>query len=105
MACIGEDELDLRYSVIQPEIGFRHFTAGVSKLKMTSGREHCDMQRYVVAPLAGGGPPAFVRCVRALVDFFYVSQQDFLDEDDITTLQDLITEFHDGKDIILEKGN
>ena len=42
-------ELDLRYSLIQPCGGYRQFSSGVSSLKQVTGREHCDIQRYLLA--------------------------------------------------------
>jgi hypothetical protein len=34
---IGADELDFRFSTLQPIVGFKHFKDGVSKLKQVTG--------------------------------------------------------------------
>ena len=37
---VGNAEIDLRFSVLQPCVGFRHFKAGISTLKQVTGRDH-----------------------------------------------------------------
>jgi hypothetical protein len=101
---LGESEIDFRFSVLHKRVGFRHFRAGISGLTMTSGREHRDMQRSIVVVIGGGANKSFTRCIRALVDFSYISQHSALSDRDITTLRELIAEFHEHKHVILESG-
>jgi hypothetical protein len=102
-AALSASELDFRFSVLPPRVGFRHFHNGVTKLKMSSGREHRDIQRSIVAVIAGGCSLQFIRCIRALIDFYYISQQRNVTETDLETLDDLLTEFHAHKNVILEE--
>lgn len=41
---VGADELDFRFSTLQPIIGFKHFKDGVSTLKQVTGRTHRDIE-------------------------------------------------------------
>jgi hypothetical protein len=101
---LGQQEIDFRYSILQPQVGYRHFTSGISHLKMTSGREHRDAQRYIVAVIAGSSS-MFVRCIRALADFYYTSQQEpYVDDNDVVQMKAQLAEFHANKDIIIERG-
>ena len=70
---IGPDELDFRFSTLQPIIGFRHFKDGVSTLKQVTGRTHRDIECYIVGVIAGKAPPSFVIAIRALMDFRYLA--------------------------------
>src|SRR5882757_8838093 len=49
---VGGSEINFRFSLLQPIIGFRHFSAGVSELKQVTGHEHCDMACYIVGIIA-----------------------------------------------------
>jgi hypothetical protein len=80
IAALGEFELNFRFRVLHRRVGFRHFSAGISGLTMTAGREHRDIQRSIIAVIAGGCSKPFARCIRALVDFAYISHQDILTE-------------------------
>jgi hypothetical protein len=104
LGVLGSTEVDFRFSVIQRVVGFRHFTNGISKLKMTSGREHKDIIRRVVCVIYGAEPSAVVRCVRSFCDFYYRSQDDWLDDDDKGLLKEVLSEFHSLKDIFIEEG-
>ena len=68
---LGADELDFRYSTIQPMVGFKHFKDGISSLKQVTGRAHRDIERYLVGIIAGKAPPSFIIAIRALMDFRY----------------------------------
>ncbi|KAG2158271.1 uncharacterized protein EDB93DRAFT_1238045 [Suillus bovinus] len=45
---VGAQELDFRFSILQPITGYHHFAGGISKLKQVTGRVHCDIQHYIV---------------------------------------------------------
>ena len=65
---VGDTELDLRFSLIQPRNGYRHFSSGISSLKQVTGREHRDIQRYILALIPDGVDETFILCIRALLD-------------------------------------
>ncbi|KAF9245449.1 hypothetical protein BU15DRAFT_71197 [Melanogaster broomeanus] len=49
-------------------------------------------------------PPDFVKAIRALADFRYISQAPVLDDNDIAKISDALKEFHDNKAIIISSG-
>ena len=67
---LGDDELDVHYRMQHKRVGVCHFD-GVSHAKQMTGREHWDIQRTIVATIAGAADPEFVRAIRAFVDFLY----------------------------------
>ncbi|KAH7921465.1 hypothetical protein BV22DRAFT_1107182 [Leucogyrophana mollusca] len=99
---LGHDELNLRYQSQHKRVGTRHFSKGVSHVKQMTGREHRDIQRTIVATIAGPAPPQFVRVIRALVDFIYLAQNHVHTPSTIQKMVDALAEFHEHKDIILE---
>ena len=78
---VGRQEIDFRFSVLQPHIGLRHFKEGISALKQVTGREHRDIQRYIIGVIAGAVPKEFLVAIRALMDFRYLCQAEEIDED------------------------
>ncbi|KAG9310720.1 hypothetical protein JVU11DRAFT_9321 [Chiua virens] len=101
---VGNDELDARYKAHHRRIGVRHFTSGVSHVKQMTGREHRDIQRTIVAMIAGAAPPEMVRSVRALMDFIYQAQRPVHTETSIRRMEASLAEFHASKDAILAAG-
>ena len=101
---VGGAELDFRMSVIQPRIGFRHFKEGVSRLKQVTGREHREMQRYIVAVIAGAASKEIVTCIRALMDVRYLSQSPVIDSNMVAKISGALQEFHNHKEALLKAG-
>jgi hypothetical protein len=99
---LGSDELDFRFSVLQPRTGYRHFKAGVSKLKQVTGRDHRDIQRYIVCVIADAAPKDFVIAIRALMDFRYLAQAPVMDELTCDMILASLKEFHDHKTAVLD---
>ena len=99
---VGADELDFRYSTIQPIVGFKHFKDGVSNLKQVTGRAHRDVERYLVGVIAGKAPPPFVIAIRALMDFRYLAQARQLDDIIISRITSSLQLFHNHKQSILD---
>ena len=48
ICAVGSQEIDLRFSLLQPCVGFCHFKAGISSLKQVTSRDHHNVQRYIV---------------------------------------------------------
>ncbi|KAF9643859.1 hypothetical protein BDM02DRAFT_3132132 [Thelephora ganbajun] len=44
MQAIGDHELDLWFSLLQPQTSYCHFSSGISALKQVTGHEHWDIQ-------------------------------------------------------------
>ncbi|KAG1790414.1 uncharacterized protein HD556DRAFT_1446143 [Suillus plorans] len=104
LAAVGEQELDFRFSVLQPLTTFRHFKDGISKLKQVTGRAQRDMQRYIVALIADAAPRSVVIAVRALMDFRYISQATTIDEAHCQKILGALKEFHEHKQEIIACG-
>ncbi|KAH7913503.1 hypothetical protein BJ138DRAFT_1220593 [Hygrophoropsis aurantiaca] len=98
---LGKDELDSRYRSQHKRVGTRHFASGVSHVKQMSGREHRDVQRTIVATIAGPVEPEFVRTVRAMVDFIYKAQAPTFTDTSIADMAHSLEEFHTYKHSIL----
>ena len=101
---IGDRELDIRFSLLQPRSGYRHFSSGISALKQVTGREHRDMQRYILGLIADSVRPEFVVCVRALLDLRYLSQLHDVNTDILNDIARALKIFHTFKQIILDLG-
>ena len=101
---VGSEEIDLRFSLLQPCVGFRHFKAGISLLKQVTGRDHCNVQRYIVAIIADAVPKEFVLCIRALSDFRYLAQSHSIDNCTLDMLSNALDLFHQNKRAILDAG-
>ncbi|KAF8868601.1 hypothetical protein BD779DRAFT_1481169 [Infundibulicybe gibba] len=101
---LGDAEIDFRFSILHPHTGFRHFTEGISKLKQVTGREHRDVQHYLVPVIAGAVPKHLLIAIRALMDFRYLAQARIIDDRVCIMIQTSLKEFHDHKAAILAAG-
>lgn len=101
---LGAAEIDFRFSVLRPHIGYRHFNEGISKLKQVTGREHRDVQRYMVGVIAGAASKEFVLAIRALMDFRYLAQAPAIDEHICDKIEAALALFHANKTSIMAAG-
>lgn len=99
---VGGAEIDLRFSLLQPCVGFRHFKAGISSLKQVTGRDHRNVQRYIIPIIADAVPKEFILCIRALSDFRYLAQSHSIDSRALTEISNALTAFHRHKQAILD---
>jgi hypothetical protein len=97
-------EIDFRFSVLQPIVGFRHFGNGISDLKQVTGRGHRDIERVIISIIAGAASKEFIIAIRALMDFRYLAQLPSIDDDILTKISAALKEFHDYKQSILDSG-
>ncbi|KAH9009022.1 hypothetical protein EDB84DRAFT_1446577 [Lactarius hengduanensis] len=101
---VGTFELDSRFQSLHPCVGFHHFGNGVARVQQMTGHEHCDIQRSIIAVIAGAIPPHFLHAIRALIDFIYQVQSPFLTDSAISSFVDSLQEFHDEKAAITAAG-
>jgi hypothetical protein len=101
---VGHDEIDFRFSILHPHTGYRQFPEGISKLKQVTGREHRDIQRYIIAVIADAVPPKFLIAIRALADFRYLAQAPEISDTFCTKINEAIQEFHRHKNTIISTG-
>lgn len=99
---VGATEIDFRFSILQPHVGFRHFTEGISSLKQVTGREHRDLQRYIVGVVAGAVSRDFLIAIRAAMDFRYLCQAEEVDDECCNRIQAALDEFHAHKSAIVD---
>ena len=96
LALIGKEEMDKRLSVLQPVVGYRHFTRGVTRFKQHTGREQRDLMRYFVAILNGHKlvTKANMNVFRAFIDFAFIAQYKSHTDSTLVYLADALTKFH-----------
>ena len=104
MNAVGKPEFDFRFAVLHPQTGFRHFKEGISSLKQVTGREHRDVQRYIVSVIADAVPPKFLVAIHALLDFRYLAQSRVISEETCFNINYSLREFHAHKQAILDAG-
>lgn len=97
-------ELDFRLSVLQPRVGMKHWSGGVSRLKQCTGREHRDLETQIVAVAAGAVPPFVLRALRSMVDFIFQAQRLVHCDETLYALTEALREFHHFKDAIIAAG-
>ena len=104
LRAIGDTELDLCFSLLQPQSGYRHFPSGISSLKQVTGCEHWDIQRHILGLIVDCVHPEFIICIRALLDLRYLSQLHNLDADILDDITKALQIFHNFKHVILDLG-
>jgi len=104
IAAIGAAELDFHLSLIQTLVGYRAFNKGVSKLKQVTGRDHCAVQCYIIAAMAGSVSREFLKAICALLDFHYLAQAPLFTTQSIERVASALQEFHSYKDSIVRQG-
>ncbi|KAG1864380.1 hypothetical protein F4604DRAFT_1882085 [Suillus subluteus] len=98
---VGKRELDARFMVQHKRVGTRHFTKGVTHVNQMTGREHRDIQRTIVASIAGVAAPRFIRSIRALIEFIYLAQNPVHSPDSLHSMVQALSDFHAFKDAIV----
>ena len=101
---IGSCELDTRFSLLQPWSGYRHFSSGISTLKQVTGREHRDIQQYILGLIADSVHPEFIICIHALLNLKYLSQLHDVNTNILNNISRALKTFHDFKQVILDLG-
>ncbi|KAG1786723.1 hypothetical protein EV424DRAFT_1551366 [Suillus variegatus] len=101
---VGAQELDFRFSILQPITGYRHFTGGISKLKQVTGRVHRDIQCYIVGLISGIAPHRFMIAIHALMDVRYLAQCPAPDNNLLSCIDQSLLTFHENKNIIMTLG-
>ena len=101
---LGSAEIDFRFSVLHQNTGYHHFKEGISSLKQVTGREHRDVQWYIIAVSADVLPSKFMIAIRSLMDFRYFAQSPLIDASTCTLISNSLLRFHDNKQAILDAG-
>ncbi|KAG1837488.1 hypothetical protein F4604DRAFT_1885724 [Suillus subluteus] len=103
---VGEEELDARYKAHHKRVGTRHFGSGVSHISQMTCREHRNIERTMIATIAGAtnATPDFVHAIRVLTEFFYQAQSPVHTDSSIASMVQSLDEFHRLKQGILDAG-
>jgi hypothetical protein len=103
---LSATEIDRRFAALREHTGMRHFHEGISKAKQVTGREHRDIQRYLVAVVAEaeGVSSDFIIAIRSFVDFRYWGQAPKMGEDVLDEMDYSLKDFHKHKHAVLEAG-
>ena len=104
IAAVGGKEIDFRYSVLAHHSGYRPFHDGIATLKQITGRDHREFLRYLVPVIAGAVDPDFLSAVRSIIEFQYLGNARFADEDILRKMDNALQEFHLKKQAILDAG-
>ena len=97
-------EIDFRFSLLQPMVGYCGFEDAILKLKQVTGCDHCLIQCYIIGVITGAVPHRFLIAVRALQDFCYLVQAPIFSDQSLNRLADALQLFHDNKDAIVQTG-
>lgn len=101
---VGTDELDFRFMLLQVLTGYRGFKDGVSTLKQVSGRDHRDIQRYLIGLIAAAVPSDFLSAVCSLCEFRYLAQAPCFTEGAVTKVEHALQGFHTLKEAVVNVG-
>jgi hypothetical protein len=103
---VGGEEIDVRLKALQQITGFRYFKKGITQLSQWTGREDKELQRVIVALIAGAPKVSAkaMRCIRAFHDFLYVVQYRSHSDETIGYLHDYLKTFHAAKNVFIETG-
>ncbi|KAG2134157.1 uncharacterized protein EDB93DRAFT_1092883 [Suillus bovinus] len=99
---VGAHELDNRFIVQHKRVGTRHFAKGVTHVKQMMGREYREIQRTIVASIAGAAPPQFVRSICAIMEFIYLAQNPVHSPATLQSMEQALSDFHSFKGTIIE---
>ena len=70
---IGAEEIDFRFLLLPHCAGFWQFKEGISKLKQVTGREHRNIEWFMVLTIEGAVTKGFLIAIRALMNFRYLT--------------------------------
>jgi len=101
---MGGAELDYCLSILQPHTGVHAWPSGVSRLKQCTGREHCELQKLLIALAAGAVTVKVLCALQALIKFIFQVQSLLLYDETIHALKQALAEFHHYKNKIITSG-
>ena len=104
ICAVGSKELDFRFSILQPCVSFQHFKVSISSLRQVTGRDHRNVQGYIVPIIADTVSKEFLLCIWALSNFHYLAQSRSIDNHTLTKISITLSLFHQKKQAILDAG-
>jgi hypothetical protein len=95
-------EIDARYKAMTDHHGLRNFEKGISFISQWTGKEHKQMERVIVAVLAGIVDTRVLKTVCAVMDFIYYAQYQRHTDITLARMQNALNAFHSHKDIFID---
>ncbi|KAF8596890.1 hypothetical protein BDV93DRAFT_454099, partial [Ceratobasidium sp. AG-I] len=93
----NDEEIDRRMAAIPSHPSLRHFGAGFSKLKQTTGTEHRAIEKVILGVLAGMVPNDVHDALQAILDFIYYAQLPVQNSTTLLLLGDALQAWHENK--------
>jgi hypothetical protein len=101
---VGETMLDRRFKSMPRAQGIRHFSDGLSGIRMWTGKESKEMAKVVLPTLIGTLDDKLVEAVRALLDFGYLAHMACMTEEDLADIEEALETFHRRKEVLVSEG-
>ncbi|KAG2344282.1 hypothetical protein BDR05DRAFT_860035, partial [Suillus weaverae] len=101
---VGLQEIDFRFALLQVCTGYRAFKEGISALKQATGRDHRNIQWYIIGVIAGAAPADFISAIRALMEFRYLAQAPHFTDKQVVDVDCCLKVFHQFKQSIIDTG-
>jgi hypothetical protein len=102
---VGDAEMDRRLRVLQPVIGYKSYSKGISNITQWTGREDRELQRFLIALVAGarGIDAKVMRNLRAFHDFLYLVQYRSHSPTTLGYITKALRTFHQTKQVYIDK--
>lgn len=96
---LGNAEIDRRLQVLQPMVGYRHFTNGITRFHQHTCRETRDLMRYFIGIICGHQNITgdMMKMFRAFVDYVYIGQYESHSPETLGYLKNALDRFHTHK--------
>lgn len=98
---IGAEKFEFRFLLLPYHAGFQQFKEGVSKLGQVTGREHHNIEQYMVSTIEGAVTKGFLIAIRALMNFCYLALAPEINNNTCDLIDHTLKEFHEIKQAIL----
>ncbi|THU77482.1 hypothetical protein K435DRAFT_832430 [Dendrothele bispora CBS 962.96] len=106
----GAHEIDARCRRLPPNHNIRIFMKGIATLSHVSGQEHDQMSHFLLGLIAdmplpnGMSNVRLLRCLRALLDFLFLSQYPVHSTSTLSLMTSALDRFHANKQIFVDLG-
>jgi hypothetical protein len=104
-AFMSKEEVDRQFRSLLIHSGLRHFGKGISHLTHTTGKEHKEMEKVLMAIIAGSPriPPQASIASSALLNFIYFARYPIHTEQTLHLMDEALATFHQYKSIFIER--
>ncbi|KAH9920739.1 uncharacterized protein B0H18DRAFT_880772, partial [Fomitopsis serialis] len=100
---VGPAELDRRLNARHKRIGYAGLRQ-VSEVKQMTGRMYREVMRSTVVAIEGAVTPAFMRAMRAIIEFLLAAQSPRHTPSSLARMETNLRVFHENKQAIMDAG-